>query len=320
MMSACSSSTTTTICWRASRRRRQPSARGRGLLGNARLIRPGLLPEPAKTIALPTDLTVARVQESFAPPDTLSVWALPGFIALLERSGFSSIRHRLHFQSLLSLPLLAGTMTLVAAGFSMRPSRRGGVARMIGGGVAAGFALFVISKMAEEFGQSGRAAGGAGGLGAGRRGPDAGGRAAAAHGRRLTMRRRIAATRRGIVTAAMRRGTLAAALRRVGVVAMILGGSGAAGPLLAQGAFTQGGPSAPVKSDQPVTFTADSVEYDRDQVARHRHRPCRGLAERPCPARRQGDIRPQHRRAGGVRPRCPVWSRTARSCSPTTPR
>jgi lipopolysaccharide export system permease protein len=26
---------------------------------------------------------------------------------------------------------------------------------MIGGGVAAGFALFVISKMAEEFGQSG---------------------------------------------------------------------------------------------------------------------------------------------------------------------
>jgi lipopolysaccharide export system permease protein len=46
-------------------------------------------------------------------------------------------------------------VTLVAAGFSMRPSRRGGVARMIGGGVAAGFALFVISKMAEEFGQSG---------------------------------------------------------------------------------------------------------------------------------------------------------------------
>ncbi len=129
--------------------------KGSWMLGNARLIRPGLLPEPARTLALPTDLTVARVQESFAPPDTLSVWALPGFIALLERSGFSSIRHRLHFQALLSLPLLSGTMTLVAAGFSMRPSRRGGVARMIGGGVAAGFALFVISKMAEEFGQSG---------------------------------------------------------------------------------------------------------------------------------------------------------------------
>ena len=108
---------------------------------------------------LPTDLTVGRVQESFASPDTLSVWALPGFIALLERSGFSAIRHRLHFQALLALPLLAGTMSLVSAGFSMRPTRRGGVARMIGSGVAAGFALFVVSKVAEEFGQSRRAAG-----------------------------------------------------------------------------------------------------------------------------------------------------------------
>ncbi len=37
------------------------------------------LPEPPTTIILPTDLTVARVQESFASPDTLSVWELPGF-------------------------------------------------------------------------------------------------------------------------------------------------------------------------------------------------------------------------------------------------
>ncbi len=95
------------------------------------------------------------MQESFAPPDTLSVWELPSFIGLLKRSGFSSVRHRLHFQALLALPLLAATMALVAAGFSMRPARRGGVARMIGGGVAAGFALFMISKLAEEFGQSG---------------------------------------------------------------------------------------------------------------------------------------------------------------------
>ena len=66
-----------------------------------------------RLISLPTDLTVGRVQESFASPDTLSFWALPGFIALLDRSGFSSIRHRLHFQALLALPLLAATMALV---------------------------------------------------------------------------------------------------------------------------------------------------------------------------------------------------------------
>ncbi len=124
-------------------------------LADARTIKPDHLPVAVGVMRLPTDLTVRRVQEGFASPDTLSVWALPGFIALLEHSGFSAIRHRLHFQSLLALPLLAGTMALVAAGFSMRPARRGGVANMIGSGIGAGFALFAISKIAEEFGQSG---------------------------------------------------------------------------------------------------------------------------------------------------------------------
>ncbi len=135
-----------------------PSARlgqKRWLLTDAHSITPDHLPVAVGMMSLPTDLTVHRVQESFASPDTFSVWTLPGFIALLERSGFSAIRHRLHFQSLLALPLLAGTMALVSAGFSMRPARRGGVARMIGSGIAAGFALFTISKIAEQFGESG---------------------------------------------------------------------------------------------------------------------------------------------------------------------
>ncbi len=125
------------------------------LLNDAHAVTPGHAPDASGTLSLLTDLTVGRVQESFASPDTFSVWALPGFIAMLERSGFSSIRHRLHYQTLLALPLLSGTMALLAASFSMRATRRGGVARMIASGVAAGFVLFVVSKVAEEFGQSG---------------------------------------------------------------------------------------------------------------------------------------------------------------------
>jgi lipopolysaccharide export system permease protein len=124
-------------------------------ISGARRMTPDHLPEAVGNMRLATDLTASRVQESFQAPDTLSVWALPGFINLLARSGFSSVRHRLHLQTLLALPLLCCTMTLVAAGFSMRPSRRGGVARMVGYGVAAGFSLFTLSKVAEEFGQSG---------------------------------------------------------------------------------------------------------------------------------------------------------------------
>ncbi len=130
-------------------------AHGAWQMVDARTITPDHLPVVVGKMSLATNLTARRVQESFQSPETLSVWALPGFIALLESAGFSSVRHRLHFQSLLALPLLCGTMALVAAGFSMRQTRRGGVARMVGSGVAAGFLLFTVSKVAEEFGQSG---------------------------------------------------------------------------------------------------------------------------------------------------------------------
>ena len=109
----------------------------------------------AETITLPTELTPDRIETSFASPDTLSLWALPGFIAVLEEAGFSAVRHRLHFQSLLALPILTAAMALLAAGFSMRNARRGGVAQMVGAGVAAGFALFVLDKITGEFGEAG---------------------------------------------------------------------------------------------------------------------------------------------------------------------
>lgn len=119
------------------------------------VLRPDEAPQSAVSLDFPTDLTVNRVQESFASPDSLSFWALPGFIALLKRSGFSAIQHELAFQALAALPLFCATMALVAAGFSMRPSRRGGVGTMLGSGVGCGFALFMVSEVANQFGTSG---------------------------------------------------------------------------------------------------------------------------------------------------------------------
>jgi lipopolysaccharide export system permease protein len=110
---------------------------------------------PPERIALPTELTANRIEESFASPETLGFWSLPGFIAVLEEAGFSAVRHRIKFQSLLALPVLTLAMALLAAGFSMRHNRRGGVAQMIAAGVAAGFALFVVDRVSNEFGEAG---------------------------------------------------------------------------------------------------------------------------------------------------------------------
>ncbi|MBP0494078.1 LPS export ABC transporter permease LptG [Pararoseomonas indoligenes] len=110
---------------------------------------------PARTIRFPTELTPERIEDSFASPDTLSFWVLPDFISVLENSGFSAVRHRLQFHSLLALPMLAVAMALLSAGFSMREARKGGVAQMLGAGVAAGFALFLLDRVTGEFGETG---------------------------------------------------------------------------------------------------------------------------------------------------------------------
>ena len=61
-----------------------------------------------------TDLTVARIQDSFSSPSTVSFWELPRFIASLEATGFSALSHRLHWHSLLAEPLLYCAMILIA--------------------------------------------------------------------------------------------------------------------------------------------------------------------------------------------------------------
>lgn len=124
-------------------------------LENAAVLAGDRLSPPVAALVLPTDLTLERLQEGLAPPDTLSFWDLPGFARLLEEAGLPAQRHRLRFNMLLALPVLAATMALVAAGFAMRPARRGGTAILAGSGVGAGFSLFVLTKVVGEFGVGG---------------------------------------------------------------------------------------------------------------------------------------------------------------------
>jgi lipopolysaccharide export system permease protein len=116
--------------------------------------RPDEPPEPFAELRLPTSLTASKIEESFASPDTMSFWELPGFITLLEQSGFSAQRHRLHFNVLLARPFLFCAMVLVAATFSLRMQRRGGVAMLIVSGVIAGFMLYFLSDIVFALGLS----------------------------------------------------------------------------------------------------------------------------------------------------------------------
>jgi lipopolysaccharide export system permease protein len=124
------------------------------LIEDGQRFRPGEPPEPFDELRLPTSLTTGKIEESLASPDTMSFWELPGFITLLEQSGFSAQRHRLHFNILLARPFLFCAMVLVAATFSLRMQRRGGAATLIVSGVLAGFLLYFLSDIVFALGLS----------------------------------------------------------------------------------------------------------------------------------------------------------------------
>ena len=58
--------------------------------------------------------------------------------------------YRIQFQLLLARPFLLVGMVLLAAAVSLRFFRFGGVSKMVLGGVAGGFLLYVLSKVTED--------------------------------------------------------------------------------------------------------------------------------------------------------------------------
>ena len=129
---------------------------GSWVIEQGQRFRPGEPAEKFAEIRLATSLTTSKIEESLASPDTMSFWELPGFIALLEESGFSAQRHRLHFNVLLAKPILFCAMVLVAASFSLRMQRRGGAVGLLMSGVAAGFLLYFLSDVVFALGLSAR--------------------------------------------------------------------------------------------------------------------------------------------------------------------
>ena len=87
---------------------------------NAWTFAPGEASKFSKELMLPTNLTARKIQDSFASPETMSFWDLKPFINLLERAGFNATRHKIHFHSLLSRPLLLCAMVLIAAAFCLQ--------------------------------------------------------------------------------------------------------------------------------------------------------------------------------------------------------
>ncbi len=114
----------------------------------------GQPPAILSNLKLPTNLTIKDLEESFASPETISFWKLPSYIKIMEETGLNSNSLKVHFQNLLSQPLLFVAMILLAASVSLSPSRMQNTAVLILLGIAIGFIIFFASSFLQALGAS----------------------------------------------------------------------------------------------------------------------------------------------------------------------
>ena len=128
---------------------------GQWRLEDARIFGIGVPPREQATYLLSTTLTPEQVRESFSTPETVPFWQLPAYIETAEQSGLGSAGYRFQYYKLIALPFLLAAMVFLAASVSLRLFRFGGVQKMVLSGIAAGFLLYVLSKVTEDLSRAG---------------------------------------------------------------------------------------------------------------------------------------------------------------------
>ncbi|MBV9997282.1 MAG: LptF/LptG family permease [Caulobacteraceae bacterium] len=121
-------------------------------LNEVRETTPGAGSVRSEVLSIPSSLDRRTAMEKFAARDSVSFWRLPHTIRRADAAGFSSAPYRLRFFQLLATPLLFAGMTVLAAAFSLRLTRLGGVAGLAAAGVTLGFVIFFFDRLCGALG------------------------------------------------------------------------------------------------------------------------------------------------------------------------
>ena len=98
------------------------------------------------SLSIRSSLDAESAMKRFSSPEAIAFWRLPDAIRQTEQAGFSANGYRLRFHQLLATPFLFAAMSILAAAFSLRLVRLGGLAGLAGAGVAVGFVFFFFNQ------------------------------------------------------------------------------------------------------------------------------------------------------------------------------
>ncbi|MBO0734632.1 MAG: LptF/LptG family permease, partial [Methylocapsa sp.] len=121
----------------------------------AQIAAPGDESFTAVNYLLATGLSAQEAIQGMIRPVATPVWDLPKAAAAAEAAGFDSRQYWLQYHTLLARPLLFVAMVLIAAAFSLRFFRFGGIERMVLAGTAAGFVLYGAVTLIGDLGGAG---------------------------------------------------------------------------------------------------------------------------------------------------------------------
>ncbi len=108
----------------------------------------------SETLSLPSMLDQRSAMERFTSPAAVDLWRLPRVIRNTEQAGFSAVDYRLRLHTLLASPLLFAAMALLAAAFSLRLARLGGLSGLAVLAVACGFGVYFFGQFCGALGSA----------------------------------------------------------------------------------------------------------------------------------------------------------------------
>lgn len=128
--------------------------RGQWRLTKAREATAGAEAVDYDSLSIPTNLDEHTALQRTAAAQAVPFWSLPGVIRATEGAGFSATTYRLQLHQLLATPVLFAAMSILAAAFSLRLLRLGGLAALAGAGVALGVVVFFLNQFSMALGRA----------------------------------------------------------------------------------------------------------------------------------------------------------------------
>ena len=116
---------------------------------------PGAQARTFDLLTIPSNLTPNTAVERFSAPEAVPIWVLPDLIARTEKAGFSATDYRIQLQQLSATPLTFAAMSILAAAFSLRLMRLGGLSRLAVASAAIGFATFFMAQLCTALAKGG---------------------------------------------------------------------------------------------------------------------------------------------------------------------